>query len=309
MMNAVRKSAMGTVITAFLTTTAMAADPILPAISPIVAAPAPRCTIAGYVDVFAGFGWGNEWQTDLPEYEWVWRELGFGGAGRAAIQCSPRFSLQLDSWVEHWVGVEQEIDYGVPLGEPEYFSETWMGIGTHLTFHAGGFAAGAMASIGAVAGWGTFGTVAAEAAFNADRFRFQGQAGMTMGLTGDAAAFDVRDYYGQIVGAFYPRPNLSLSATIGGDVYSDNDPWLGWQVNWGARVELQPGERPFSVYVAYQGWYWRDGPGNDPDLYTGIEHLGAVGVRFLVGAPTLRAMDEQVGFADYNAIYGATFRR
>jgi hypothetical protein len=290
---------------------AMAADVLPPVISPVVAAapPSSGCTVAGYVDAFGAVGWGNEWQYDLPEYETVWRELGFGGAGRAAIQCKPRFSIQLDAWAEHWEGVEQEIDYGDPIGPPEYFSSTTMGIGTHLTFHAGNFAVGTLLSVGAVADWGTFGTAALEAAFNAPKFRVQGQAGATFALLGDAASYDALDYYAQIVAAFYPKPNVSFSATFGGDIYSDNDPWFGWTVNWGGRIEFQPMQKHFSIYVAYQGWYWRDGPGVDPDLYAGIEHVVGIGIRFLAGAPTVRAMDEQVGLADYNATYGLTFPR
>jgi hypothetical protein len=288
---------------------ASAADALPPILSPITAAPTPGCDVAGYVDAFAGYGWWNEWQTDLPEYEWVWRELGFGGAGRAAIQCAPRFSIQLDAWAEHWSGVGQEIDYGVPIGSPVYFSSTWLGVAAHLTVHFGGFAAGLLLSVGSVADWGTFGTVAAEAALNTEKIRLQGQAGFTMALFGDAALINARDYYAQLVAAFYPRPNMSFAATFGADFYQDDDPWVGFAFNWGARVELQPVQRHVAFYLAYQGWFWRDGPGNDPDLYTGIEHVGALGIRFLIGAPTLREMDEQVGLADYNAIYGPTFRR
>ena len=191
-----------------------------------------------------------------------------------------------------------------------------MGIATHLTYQGGGFLAGALVSVGAVAYSsplslgqlpGTFANIALEAAFNSPNLGVQGQVGYTRALFGPSAGLGATDWYAQAVGAFYPSPNMSLTGTLGVDFYQDTLPWFRRSLNWGAKVEFKPQSLPVSFYLAYQGWHWGADVDTTFDAWYGWEHTIRVGLRFLVGAPTLRALDEAVGLADYNAIYGAAF--
>ncbi len=286
----------------------MAADIIPIVIPPIVPPdPEPRCEIDGYVEAFGGYVFGTEVEleelTQGPPVVVTTEDyvgLGFGGAGRASLSCSPNFSIQLDAWGEHWSG---QWDDGFEDGDWE---DTWVGVGTHLTFRGANFFAGPLASIGAVAGWGTFANFGVEAGFSSPMFRIQAQGGYTMALFGDAATDDVTDWYVQGVVAFYPTPHFSITGNVGYDVYTDNTPWIEGTLNWGARLEFQPPAIPVSFFVGYQGWWW-NGTDGGVLFETGIEHSFGAGIRFLVGEPDLRSLDDKVPLMDYNAIYRQTF--
>jgi hypothetical protein len=283
---------------------AWAADPV-PAV-PIVAVEE-RCIAAGYVDAYFGGGLGRQFDAASPTDGILWRDLSFGGAGRAAIQCAPRFSVQLDAWTDHWSGWYQSYDDAGPFGGQNYFERTTMGVGSHLTYHAGNLLAGVLASIGSVADWGTFANVGVEAAINTDRIMVEAQAGFTPAVFGFAANFDARDWYAQVRGAFYPSPNLSVSANVGVDFYSDTLPWYRRTLSWGAKLEFSLPARPIAVYVGYEGWHSGAGPDTTYGDTYAWEHAVRLGLRFLVGAPNLRELDRAVGLIDDNAIYGPAF--
>ena len=294
---------------------ALAADPVPIAPLPVVE-PARGCDTVGYVDVYGGGGFGREFNPGFPEQETRWRDLAFGGAGRAAIQCTPQFSMQLDAWGDHWSGEFLDYYYGDPIGEPQYFSRTTMGIGTHLTFHSGNFSGGVLASIGAVSGFnefsvpppdGTYGNIGVEAAFNTANLMVEGQIGFTPALFGPAATFGARDWYAQVRGAFYPNPNLSIGANVGVDFYSDTAPWFRRTLSWGAKVEFSPPAIPLAFYVGYEGWHWGAGFDTNYNQSYAWEHAIRVGVRLMFGADTLRELDRRVGLIDDNAIYGPAF--
>jgi len=306
MQYALRRSAVAIAGSLLIAGGAQAADPI-----PIVALPsvepAPRCDTAGYVDAYVGAGYGRVFNPGNPDFGALWGDVAFGGAGRAAIQCSPRFSLQLDAWGDRWEGYWAYYDDAGPYSEPEYFERTTLGIGTHLTLHTGRFLVGPLASIGSVANVGTFANVGIEAAFNTERMRFEGQIGFTPALLGPAAAVDARDFYAQIGAAFYVRPNFSISANVGGDLYSDTSTWYRRTLSWGAKIEFSPRSMPVAFYVGYEGWHWGEGFDTAYDYNYAWEHAVRVGIRFMVGADTLRELDEAVGLIDENAIYGQAF--
>jgi hypothetical protein len=167
--------------------------------------------------------------------------------------------------------------------------------------------AGIVASIGTVVNVGTFGNIGAEMAFNTTRFMGEGQVGYTAALFGPAAGFDARDWYAQIRGAFYPTPNISVSANVGTDFYSDAITWFRRTLSWGAKLEFSPAAMPIAFYVGYEGWHWGAGFDTDYDQSYAWEHAFRVGLRFMVGEGTLRDLDRAVGLIDDNAIYGPAF--
>ena len=106
---------------------------------------------------------------------------------------------------------------------------------------------------------------------------------------------------------------MSISANLGADAFSSdlNGGTTVTGVTWGARFEYKPADMPFSGYVAYQGWWW-DAEDNFPAAWSGTEHALVVGMRIPFsssGNTTLRAMDDEVGLFDMNALYGESFVR
>ena len=285
---------------------ALAADPAPVIPLPVVAAPEQRCDVVGYVDAYVGAGFGYEFIPPDSTEGILWADIAFGGAGRASIRCTPRFSIQLDAWGDHWTGQYAGYDDGGPY-EPAYFDETTLGIGTHLTFHAGNFLVGPLASVGAVADFGTFVNVGIEAALNLPQFRVDAQVGFTPAVIGPAAAISARDVYAQVGATFYPSPNFSIGANVGVDFYNDTMPWFRRTLSWGAKIEFSPQALPIAFYAGYEGWHWGAGFDTDFDDLYGWEHNFRVGLRFMVGADTLRELDEAVGLIDENPIYGQAF--
>ena len=75
---------------------AFAADPV-PVVALTVVEPEPRCNTVGYEDAYFGAGTGRVFDVASPAEGVRWIDLSYGGAGRAAIQCTPAFSIQLDA--------------------------------------------------------------------------------------------------------------------------------------------------------------------------------------------------------------------
>ena len=286
---------------------ALAADPAPVIPLPVVAAPEQRCETVGYVDAYVGAGLGREFDPGFRDQEVRWVDLAYGGAGRASIQCAPRFSMQLDAWADHWSGIYNTFYQGSPINETQYFERTTMGVGTHLTFHTGNLQVGPLMSVGTVAGWGTFANIGIEAAFNTSNLRLDAQAGFTTAVFGPAAADDARDVYAQVGATFYPTPNFSIGANVGVDFYNDTTPWFRRTLSWGAKIEFSPQALPIAFYAGYEGWHWGAGFDTDFDDLYGWEHNFRIGLRFMVGAETLRELDEAVGLIDENPIYGQAF--
>jgi hypothetical protein len=283
---------------------ASAADPV--ALAPIELAE-DRCRTVGYVDAYFGGGFGREFPPTSPTDQIRWNDVAYGGAGRAAIQCAPQFSIQLDAWADHWSGNYGYYDDAGLYSGPYYFERTTMGVGTHLTLHRGNLLAGVLASIGTVANEGTFGNIGAEAAFNTTRLMAEGQVGYTTALFGPAAGFDARDWYAQVRGTFYPTANMSVGANVGVDFYSDATVWLRRTLSWGAKLEFSPAAMPIAFYVGYEGWHSGGGFDANYDVAYEWEHAFRVGLRLMVGERTLRDLDRAVGLIDDNAIYGPAF--
>jgi hypothetical protein len=78
-------------------------------------------------------------------------------------------------------------------------------------------------------------------------------------------------------------------------------------LSWGAKIEFSPPRMPVAFYVGYEGWHWGAGFDTGYDDNYAWEHAVRIGLRFMVGAPTLRDLDEAVGLIDENPIYGQAF--
>lgn len=299
---------------------AYAADPL-----PMVDAPPPLpiapTSLAAYIQAHGIYTRGradlSHVIADDPEYipDLAFEEidgLGIGGAGRGAYMVSPSFTIQLDAWVnivsQHYQRFEIFGDDAEPAGEGDRTNATG-GIASHFLFGDNGFRGGVMTSIGGVGGDGLAATLAAEAGFGAEQFRVWGQGGYVFGLRSDLA--DDRGYYGIAAASFYANPNLSLAAFFGGgavnDGPDDDDVVTTREIAFGGRVETVLGDSPFSVFAAYQGVRGTEHGENDTfdvEDVTYRSHTFLAGIRMLIGAETLRDLDDRVGFADLNILYG-----
>ena len=237
-------------------TAASAADAVLvvPTTSPAVLQE--PTNVAAMVEVFGGvghMGLGDVNDTGCQGCHEV--GAGFGGEGRAAMQLGPSLSLQLNVWAEHWSGRSFFGDCRDWREQP--WSVNRMGIGTHLTYDTGSFQFGGFASLGARTSEGIFlgfypGTYAnfgLEGAFNAAKFRVYGQAGYTIPLAPVPlrdlwASGGIRDFYGRLVGTFYPNPNIALSANVGFEILTGTDFWLPANLlTWGCRGAIPAGRK------------------------------------------------------------------
>jgi hypothetical protein len=278
-------------------------------IAPIVVAPPQaRPTLAGYVDLMLGYGWG--WEINLeqgdPPWEDRWREVSFRGAGRAAHYLTPGFGIQFEAWTKLFVGHGMSFDNGQFVGEGDYWFTTG-GLGTHFIIGApGGFQGGLVATVGLDGG--LWANVGADVAATFGNFRISGQGGFSFGVFGDAQVDVERDIYAEVGATFYPTPNLSIGANVGWDRFTENygpgqDTFRGF--NYGFRVEQKLGNSPFAIHAAYGGFRWNGF--DDDETWNGMEHVVTVGVRLLLGGDTLQAVDALVPFADRNHIYGDPF--
>ena len=235
--------------------------------------------------------------------------LGFGGEGRAAWEISPTLSMQLNVWAEHWSG-QSSFEGG---DENDPWSANRMGIGTHLTYESGGFQFGGFASIGTRSAEGiflsvdpaTFANFGLEAAVNANMFRLYAQTGYTIpsapsGLRDFWADEGIREFYGRLVGTFYPNPNIALSANAGVEVVLGTAPWLpGYVLIWGAEAQFQFSGTPLYLLASYQGSLSR----NAADFQI-VAHVVRLGIGLNVGSPDLQTRDRAVGLTDYNCTFG-----
>lgn len=304
-----------------LSSAVAAADPV-PIVDAVALYP---YSISGYVELRIGFDFGDESGTydDGAPQSWdeTWQGIVFGGAGRAAAMLTSDFSAQGDVWLNGWAWESTISDTGLPADFTATGNSMEGGAAAHLSWRPdSSMLIGVLASLGGEtwafngAGYGgTYGNVGLEGAIGDEIWRAYGQVGVTAALGGDAADDGVMDLYARGVFAYYLDPNLSVSANLGLDSYSSDADGgtTGTGVTWGARLEYKPADMPFSGFLAYQGWGW-SGEDNFPSEWSGTEHAILVGMRVPFGADgaaTLRAMDDEVGLFDMNAIYGESFVR
>ena len=303
-----------------LTSAAFAADPIVDTIAYY------PYSISGYVELRIGFDLGNASGTynDGAPQSWdeTWHGMVFGGAARAATPLTSDLTVQGDVWLNGW-GWESDIsDTGhLPTDFTATGSSMEGGVAGHLSWRPDSSTLiGVLASLGGD-NWsfdgneydGLYGTVGLEGAIGDEMWRAYGQVGVTAALGGDAGDDGAVDIYARGVVAYYLDPNLSVSANLGADAFSNdsNGGTTETGITWGARLEYKPADMPFSGFLAYQGWAW-SGEDNFPSDWSGTEHALLVGMRIPFGADgatTLRAMDDEVGLYDMNAIYGESFVR
>jgi hypothetical protein len=284
----------------------------VPPIVPITMAAAEEpAKVAAMVEIFGGGAHMTLGVVDDPECQGCHNlGLGFGGEGRAAWEISPTLSMQLNVWAEHWSG---ETNFDGPCIDCDTWFANRMGIGTHLTYNSGGFQFGGFASIGTRSAEGiflgvdpaTFANFGLEAAFNADRFRLYVQAGYTIpiapsGLRNLWADEGIREFYGRLVGTFYPNPNIALSANAGVEVVLGTAPWLpGYVLIWGAEAQFQLSGTPLYLLASYQGSLNRNA-----DDFQIVAHVVRLGIGLNVGSPDLQTRDRAVGLTDYNCTFG-----
>jgi hypothetical protein len=301
--------------TVFIGVAANAADvvQIVPTVQPTVVAEEPA-NVAAMVEVFGGFahmGLGNV--NDAGCQGCHDTGVGFGGEGRAALKISPSLSMQLNVWAEHWSGQSTFEGFACdgPCNEPWYVNR--MGVGTHLIYDAGNFQVGGFASVGTRSAEGifigfppaTYGNFGLEAAFNADRFRLYGQAGYTIPVAPSFirdywASNGMKEFYGRLVGTFYPNPNVALSANVGMEVVAGTAPWLPSRaLIWGAEAQFQLSGKPLYFLASYQGSL-----GLNADGYQIVGNVIRLGIGLNVGSPDLQTRDRALGFADYNCTFG-----
>jgi hypothetical protein len=297
------------VASAALSGSALAAD-----ISPIVIPPPPVVipaapTVAGYIDLHFGMLRGYEafFFDEQFEDDQDWQSLLLGGGGRGAYEVTQSLNIQLDAWYNFVVSRER-IPRAI-AGDNDSVGRG--GIGGHMFFDtAGGFMAGAVASVGVVTDYGMFANVGAEAAASLGNFTVSLQGGFNFGFLGDAALDGYRNMYVRAGGTFYVGPNTSLAANVGFNRTTlVNENVFGRELSWGARVEHKLGSSPFTIFGAYEGYRWVGFDTDVPEVWAGFEHAFVIGVRMLFGRDTLQALDAAVPFADYNPTYGDPFIR
>jgi len=311
----IRALAASAVSVAMVSTAALATAPIVApaAIVPSVIGPTEvNAPPFGYIELFGGGFLGSESGSFfVGTYDENWKGLLFGGAGRVALQPSMNFAMQLDTWAYHWSGHTDFVYHDVGDSFDDWnFSRNVVGAGSHLMLGGPAGGLGALVSLGsvwsAVDGSGSranFYNLGIEAAINAERWRMHAQGGLTRPF-GPVLFPESGTRYAQLVVAVYPRPNLALSLTVGVE-RTLQFLFASQGSNWGARIELQPEGRRAAVFVAYQGWAYESASISRSGA--GTEHAVIVGLRLLGGAPTLQALDEAVGLADYNPIFGVHF--
>ncbi len=296
-----------------------AADPIIDTIAYY------PYSISGYVELRIGFDFGDQsgtYNNGAPQsWDETWSGLVFGGAGRAATALTSDLGVQGDVWFNGWFWESTISDTGLPADFTATGSSMEGGAAGHLSWRPdSSMLIGVLASLGGD-NWafdgdgygGLYGTVGLEGAIGDEMWRAYGQVGVTGAIGGAGAVDNVMDIYARGVVAYYLDPNFSLSGNLGVDSYSSDADGgtTGTGFTWGARLEYKPADMPFSGFVAYQGWGW-SGEDNFPSDWSGTEHALLVGMRIPFGADgatTLRAMDDEVGLYDMNAIYGENFVR
>jgi len=300
-------------VPALMSSSAFAADPALTEIET-----QPQDSFTGYFDLIAANRSGHEVYGGT-----TWDSPQFGGAAHMAWYFNPSFSAQLDGWVEGWDGrYTKTCTIASPCKKAasvSYDHETWMGLGAHLTHHMSEqTSVGVLLSYGETkernewyGNGGNFVNVGLETTYNVDQFRFYGQVGYTHAVgDGYSSRANASDYYGQVVVAYYPTEDLSVSFNFGADRFAED--WSGkfsdykWKnINWGTRVEYQHPGKQVSFYIAYQSnransnWY-------DGDFYN---HIVGAGITFSLQNTSLRDRDRKAGLADYNMMFGKTFKR
>jgi hypothetical protein len=257
--------------------------------------------IAGYVEAHGGEDFGSSTHYDPgPDGTGTWSDYIAGGSGRVGVVVAPNFSVQGDIWTDTF--------YPTDNSAPG----TDSGIAGHLSWRSTDDAAllGVLASVGMGGTYeGTVGNVGLEGAINLDNFRFYGQAGLTSGLSGDAATNGERDLYATLSASYFVDPNFVLSANIGADNWTQSNGDTSPEMSWGAKIEFKPDGSPISFFAAYQGFGFRSNYNGQTDYDAGTDHMFFIGARIPLGASTLQDTQRAAGLSDLNPSYGDLINR
>lgn len=288
-----------------LASTPAIADPAVIAAGVTVPPVAAPSMVSAYIqfagEYYLGYKRINDGLDESREYI-----PGFGGSGHLAFQASPAFSMQFDVWADRWEGHIDDFVGGVLTGERSYNTGR-MGLAAHAIFNAdGGFQAGVMGSVGYRQGFDQWANLGVEFAYNAERFRLNGQVGYTPPIVEWAREGNVRGVYGSTGLSFYITPDFAISANAGIDLYLDCCGFREVTTTFGARVEYQFEGSPVAVFAAYQNRNWTNTSDTEGNVHR--RNFFAVGISVQAGTTTLQDRDRAAGFSDYNGIYAPVLR-
>lgn len=253
--------------------------------------------IVGYVE---GHGaWESGWSTHYDpsaDGTGTWYDTQISGSARAALSLDANWSAQGDVWADSEVG-STDIEGGAT---------------GHLTWHSanGATMLGVFGSLGQ-GGWeaGQVGTAGVEAVFSGARWRLYGQAGISGGLGGDALANGERDSYATLSADYFFNPNFFVSANVGADNWTETSGDASPEISWGAKIEFKPATSPVSFFAAYQGYGFKSTYHDTSAYDQGVDNVFFAGLRIPLGVGSLQQMQNAVGLADLNPMFGDPINR
>ena len=257
--------------------------------------------IVGYIEAHGGGDSGYSTHYDpSADGAGTWSDYIFGGSGHVGIVVYPSFSVQGDVWSDTFVATD---DSG---------TGTDSGIGGHVTWRSpdGAMMFGLLGSVGhGGSDDGVVDNFGAEAVLSGDSWRLYGQAGVTSGVSGDAASSGERDTYATVSADYFLTPNFVVSANIGGDNWTQSNGDSSPELSWGARVEFKPDASPVSFFVAYQGLGFRSNYHDQSAYDQGAIGEVLAGIKVPFGATTLQDTQRAAGLADLNPSFGDLVNR
>jgi hypothetical protein len=238
--------------------------------------------VVGYLEAYAGYLYQDFGDED--------EEIPFGAGARMAVPLAAAWSAQFDIWGDG--------SYDLGDDSKDYFG----GLAAHLTGRSGGLLGGVFASYGYVTDQeGSYVNFGVEGGANAANFAFLGQLGYMIPVDGEDADEDGELIYGHARLLLYCNPDLVFGFEGGYFTYEDDDSDFDG-FTWGASVEAKASGSPVSVFARYQGASIAFAGDSEDD----IEHAGLLGLRFAFGADTIQELNEAVGLADFNPLYGVS---
>ena len=207
------------------------------------AAPVPNA-YAGYISVYGSSTdseiWGDSYNP------WV----GFGIDAAVSYWIDSSFQVELEASAS----TTRESQY------EEYGFTSSRAVG-HLNWSAGDYSLGGFVGVASVPSdyYGpSYGVLAGlEGQLQlADAFVINGQVGYLSSTDGDyhGDGYPIGVAFGQIEVKYFPMDNLMLAANVGaikGDVYGDGYDMA--DLTWGATLEYQLEDTPFSIFASYSG--------------------------------------------------------
>lgn len=264
---------LGTALATALALSSFAAQAADLVVDDAVAAAAPASSAyAGYVAVYGSRTDSDIWGDSYNP--WV----GFGIDAAVSYWLDSSLQVELEASASSATESEYE-EYGVASSRA---------VG-HLNWSAGDFSLGGFVGVAAIPTYyygNSYGYLAGlEGQMQlGDAFVVDGQIGYLSGTGGEHEGDDALGVaFGQIGVKYFPMDNLMLAATVGaikGDVYDGYDMA---DLTYGATLEYQLEDTPFSVFASYSGTV-----GSEDTVFDGSNQTIKIGAKFSFDGMSLK---------------------